>query len=1188
MAVVGATGSLGGFSGGNALARLLVVFSGDTSSLDAAIARTQGTMSGFANNAASVGKSLTRSVTLPVLAVGGAALFMASNFESALGRIAGLAPITEQVSGGIDTIRTRLLDLAQVVPVAPEELANSLYFAGSAGLDAADAFEVVELSAKGSAIGMGEATDISRVLIAALNNFGAPSGGPLTAAKAMDALTAAIRVGSAEPAEMAIALGRVLPVAKAAGVSFEETVGSLAALTNIGIPARVATTSLRALFAELLAPTQQASARLDTLGLSADKVRNVLANFGPIGVFELLSGAVDGDTDALRDVLPQIRGFTAYLGLADDRLDESKAAMDATVNSTGDLQKAFDIISKTPAFRFEIGLNKLRVAAIDLGTSLFPVFDKIIQIISDVGDSLANLPEPVQKAGIAFALLAAAAGPVLQLLGNMGALIAGPITTLKQFSVSAITAGLAIITLVASFQSLASGSKSLYSVLVTVAAGATAVFTAMRVLQGAAQAGLLGVNALSLGLVSMSTGGLAAAAIGIGVLIAAIGLMIGSTNKGAQAAEQMGESMKSAAESGQLFSQAIQGIEDEGIANRIKSIANSLNLLNKAVGTGTLTQLQEGIGGRLTTQLDALSVSLHTAGEDISAAITPEEIAMFERFRSVIEQAAASGQDLGPALKAAGLDGAEFFSLLSDLDIAPIGDIRDQANNVEELARAYATSRQVLKDFQATTEATIAVRAADAAATEKYAGELGVSTEFLQGRLDAVGVSAIGMSDEGKQAFEDLTFVSDDSGQRIAANVAEMEAQIAEATATISESIAGAFSGFEKAESDVKGTTESLLSNFIANSRAIVTMTGNLNDLARAGLPAGLLDQLAAGGPEMVEKFVNATPQQLKRLTAAYEAELAATDAAILDEGNLQGEKGKGMVQQFVTGILSNSQLPPQAASRIVNEMVEKFASGKVGAAGLKQAANFARGLGTVKNLTQQQAGQAMDAFIRGIGSRNLLSLGAKQVREFANGIAQAAGIPKAAAQRLVERTIESLKGKEQEAQSSGDTLATRYREGVSSGVGPAKTAGQQVGAGAVSGMKGSVGGAASTGSSVGNAYVSSLAARRESAYNAGFAVGKAGVDGMKAGAKNSPKYGSYYLGIDLIDQLAEGMEKGKAKHGFSQGIGFRFPVTLNQGRVADEGGRRRARKRDLNLDVTIDRARAARALDWEYAVRGD
>lgn len=55
------------------------------------------------------GKSLTRAVTLPILALGGASLFMAAQFESAPRSVAGLTPIVARVSGGIETSRDRLL-----------------------------------------------------------------------------------------------------------------------------------------------------------------------------------------------------------------------------------------------------------------------------------------------------------------------------------------------------------------------------------------------------------------------------------------------------------------------------------------------------------------------------------------------------------------------------------------------------------------------------------------------------------------------------------------------------------------------------------------------------------------------------------------------------------------------------------------------------------------------------------------------------------------------------------------------------------------------------------------------------------------------------------------------------------------------------------------------------------------------
>ena len=56
-------------------------------------------------------RDVTRAVALPILALGGA-LFMAARFELVLGRVAGLAPIVDQVSGGIETSRDRLLSLA--------------------------------------------------------------------------------------------------------------------------------------------------------------------------------------------------------------------------------------------------------------------------------------------------------------------------------------------------------------------------------------------------------------------------------------------------------------------------------------------------------------------------------------------------------------------------------------------------------------------------------------------------------------------------------------------------------------------------------------------------------------------------------------------------------------------------------------------------------------------------------------------------------------------------------------------------------------------------------------------------------------------------------------------------------------------------------------------------------------------
>jgi hypothetical protein len=90
-------------------------------------------------------------------------------------------------------------------------------------------------------------------------------------------------------------------------------------------------------------------------------------------------------------------------------------------------------------------------------------------------------------------------------------------------------------------------------------------------------------------------------------------------------------------------------------------------------------------------------------------------------------------------------------------------------------------------------------------------------------------------------------------------------------------------------------------------------------------------------------------------------------------------------------------------------------------------------------------------------------------------------------------------------------------------------------------------------------------------------------ADTLKQQLRGSPKYFTYYLGQDLVNQMAEGMES----------MGSVIPKqdisrVLHHPRAripAGVGGRRG--KLDLDLDVRIDRRRHARDLDHEFKARG-
>ena len=76
-------------------------------------------------------------------------------------------------AGEIDGLKDSILDLAGETAVAPQELADALYDAASAGLTSAQALEAVQVAAKGASAGMGTTGDIVGLVASATASYGA-------------------------------------------------------------------------------------------------------------------------------------------------------------------------------------------------------------------------------------------------------------------------------------------------------------------------------------------------------------------------------------------------------------------------------------------------------------------------------------------------------------------------------------------------------------------------------------------------------------------------------------------------------------------------------------------------------------------------------------------------------------------------------------------------------------------------------------------------------------------------------------------------------------------------------------------------------------------------------------------------------------------------------------------------------
>lgn len=331
---------------------------------------------------------------------GAAAIKAATDFEAAFTRIDA---ISNASSANIEQWKGQVLSLAGETAQSPQELADALYFLASAGLETSQVMEVLEQSAKGSAIGLGTTTDIAKISAQALNAY-AQSG--LTATEVTDTLVAAVREGTAEPEEFAVALGRVLPIASRAGVGFDEVTASLASLSNIGLNVNEGTTALRGLLQALVAPSGQAAEALGEIGISAQEMRDTISEGGLLKALQLLEDRTGGNIDQLRKIIPNIRALTGELGLTGENAKKVQEVFDTVLASQGDAAEAFAITAKGPMFEFNQVLAEGQVLLIQFGEILLPIAQTIAGVLGPalgaVGGFLSENADLVRNLIIAY------------------------------------------------------------------------------------------------------------------------------------------------------------------------------------------------------------------------------------------------------------------------------------------------------------------------------------------------------------------------------------------------------------------------------------------------------------------------------------------------------------------------------------------------------------------------------------------------------------------------------------------------------------------------------------------------------------------------------------------------------------------------------------------------------------------
>ncbi len=403
--------------GGSLKSSTLGAVSGATAHLDS-----------FGTSATRTGLMLSLGLTAPITAVGAASLKSSMDFDQGMRNVNSIAKLTEPT---FEALRKSVLSLANDPRVTdgPVNLAKGLYDVVSSGFEGKKALEVLKVGAMGAAAGMSDTATSSKVLMAVLNS-GIP--GVHSAKEAMDVLFKEVDVGVNSFGELAGSLGDVLPMAKVAGVTLQEVTAGLAVMTRGGISAAESTTALNQLINHIVKPSKQAAGVMKEYGIESGIT--ALQHKGLAGWLKEATEKTHGNKQALVEMMPEIRGMKALLSLTKDGGKDYTAMlgqMKTASEGIGSTQKALNEQLKGGQKQWESFKSSLEVLKISIGDALLPVLKAIIPPLQSAVLAFQGMSTPVKTAIVVFAALAAAAGPVLLVIGaiSQAMVLIGPILT---------------------------------------------------------------------------------------------------------------------------------------------------------------------------------------------------------------------------------------------------------------------------------------------------------------------------------------------------------------------------------------------------------------------------------------------------------------------------------------------------------------------------------------------------------------------------------------------------------------------------------------------------------------------------------------------------------------------------------------------------------------------------------------
>lgn len=361
-----------------------------------------------------VGKKMLP-VTGAVTALGTAAVKTAADFDSAMSQVAAVSGAT---GSDFDKLREKAREMGEKTKFSASEAAEAMNYMAMAGWKTEDMLNGIEGVMNLAAASGEDLATTSDIVTDALTAFG------LTAADSghfADVLAAASSNANTNVSMMGETFKYCAPIAGSLGFSVEDTAEAIGLMANAGIKSTQAGTSLRTIMTNLSGDVKICGSAIGEVTIATTNADGSMR-----GLSDILADcrvAFGGLTESERANAAEalvgknaMSGFLALMNAGEGDITKLSFAID---NCNGKSKEMAGIMQDNLAGQLTILKSQLEELAISFGELLMPAIRTVVGWIQSFVDWLNGMDEGTRKVIVTVALLAAALGPVLIVIGKV-------------------------------------------------------------------------------------------------------------------------------------------------------------------------------------------------------------------------------------------------------------------------------------------------------------------------------------------------------------------------------------------------------------------------------------------------------------------------------------------------------------------------------------------------------------------------------------------------------------------------------------------------------------------------------------------------------------------------------------------------------------------------------------------------